>query len=137
MKIVAVKFFTRRVLRYSLIASFVLANLFVDSEFARADGSKATSAVGNVIKWATASEVDNFGYDVYRGIRKQGPFEKITSQPVAGAGTVDTPQYYRFVDTNIGLGIAYYYYVESISISGVRERFTPVYRAEPKAKLTD
>ncbi len=87
----------------------------------------------NTVRWSTASEVDNFGYDVYRATVEEGPFERITTDPVAGAGTTDVPQRYSYVDTAIDPHQTYYYYVESISFGGVRERFTPVIKA--KAKL--
>lgn len=87
----------------------------------------------NTLRWSTASEVDNFGYDVYRATHEEGPFERITTDPVAGAGTTDVPQRYSYVDTAIDPHVTYYYYVESISLGGVRERFTPVITA--KAKL--
>lgn len=78
------------------------------------------------LKWATASEVDNFGYDVYRSESEEGPFDRLTEDPIQGAGTTDEPSYYQYVDTTIDPQKDYYYYVESISIHGVRERFTPV-----------
>jgi hypothetical protein len=59
--------------------------------------------------------------------------EPAARDPVAGAGTIDVPQYYSYVDTAIDPYQNYYYYVESISFGGVRERFTPVITA--KAKL--
>ncbi|MEM6794705.1 MAG: hypothetical protein AAF725_12065 [Acidobacteriota bacterium] len=86
----------------------------------------------NTIKWATASEVDNFGFDVFRAEAEDGPFTRLTADPVEGAGTVDEPQRYEFVDDTIDPKKAYFYYVESISMSGVRERFTPVVRVKPK-----
>ena len=86
----------------------------------------------NTIKWATASEVDNFGYNVYRGESEEGPFERVNEEIIAGAGTTDETTYYEFVDTSNDPTRAYYYYVESISMSGVRERFTPI--AKVKAK---
>ena len=49
----------------------------------------------NVIRWATASEKDSFGYDVYRGLAEEGPFERINPEPIAGAGTTDIPQRYE------------------------------------------
>ena len=99
--------------------------------------SSATAAtppppLTNTIRWSTASEVDNFGFDVYRGDAEEGPFVRLTSTPVAGAGTSDEPHAYRFVDETISAGKVYYYYVESISLAGVRERFTPVIRAAAK-----
>jgi hypothetical protein len=86
----------------------------------------------NTVRWSTASEVENFGYDVYRGTAKDGPFERLTTDPVPGAGTSDETHKYSFVDENIDPYATYFYYVESISLGGVREKFTPVIEAKPK-----
>jgi hypothetical protein len=88
--------------------------------------------LSNRLKWSTASEVDNFGFDIYRSTSEDGPFDRITSQAIPGAGTVDAPQYYEFVDDTIDAGIDYYYYIESISVDGIRERFSPIIRAPAK-----
>lgn len=87
----------------------------------------------NTIRWTTASEISNYGYDIYRGDSPDGPFVKISEKPVAGAGTTDTPTRYEFVDDTIEPDKEYYYYVESISMDGSRQQFTPVRRAPPKA----
>lgn len=86
----------------------------------------------NTLKWSTASEVDNFGYDVYRGDSDEGPFGKLTKEPIPGAGTTDEPSHYEYVDDTIDPRRVYYYYVESIAMDGTRERFTPVRKAEAK-----
>ncbi|MEM7051361.1 MAG: hypothetical protein AAF604_16945 [Acidobacteriota bacterium] len=86
----------------------------------------------NRIAWSTASEVDNFGYDIYRSESPDGPFERITEQPLEGAGTTDLPSSYEFIDDTIELGKDYFYYIESISMSGERRRFTGVRRAPAK-----
>ncbi|HEX6900181.1 MAG TPA: hypothetical protein VF789_10725 [Thermoanaerobaculia bacterium] len=86
----------------------------------------------NTIRWATASEHENYGFDVYRGESEDGPFVRITPAPIEGAGTTDEPRSYVFVDDTIDPHRTYYYYVESISMSGVRERFTPIAKAGPK-----
>jgi len=93
-----------------------------------------SSRLANTVRWTTASEVDNFGYDVYRGDEEDGPFRRLNAQPIPGGGTTDTPQHYEYVDDTIESGRAYYYYVESISMSGARERMTPVFRAPPKGE---
>jgi hypothetical protein len=89
--------------------------------------------LNNTIKWSTASEVDNFGYDVFRGDKEEGPFTRLNAKIIAGAGTVDEPRYYQYVDETIEVGREYWYYVESVSLAGVREKFTPVFKSKPKA----
>jgi hypothetical protein len=90
------------------------------------------SGISNNIKWATASELNNFGFDVFRGSTETGEFEKINEHTIAGAGNSDTPSRYEFADTTIEAGKAYWYYVESISMSGQREKFTPTFQSKPK-----
>lgn len=91
----------------------------------------------NKIKWATATEMDNFGYDVYRSRSEDGPFERLNPDVIEGAGTTDEPTRYEYVDDTIDPRRTYYYYVESISMAGVRERFTPIGEAPPKIPPRD
>ncbi len=91
----------------------------------------------NTLKWTTASEVDNFGFDIYRALDEDGPFERITIEPMPGAGTTDEPQNYVFVDSEIDPGKDYFYYIESISLGGIRETFSPVIRAPAKRPTSD
>lgn len=93
--------------------------------------------IRNTLRWSTASEVDNFGFDVFRSLSEEGPFERVNSETIPGAGTVDTPTRYEFVDTEIEPDRTYYYYVESISLQGEREQFTPIIKAPPKGPGTE
>ena len=93
--------------------------------------------VVNTLKWTTASEVDNFGFDIYRSLDEDGPFDRITDDPLPGAGTTDEPQKYVFVDSEIDPTKDYYYYIESISLGGVREVFSPVIRSPAKRPVED
>jgi hypothetical protein len=90
------------------------------------EAAPADPLPSRTIKWSTASEQDNFGFDVYRGESEEGPFVRLNAQPIAGAGNSDEPHHYRYVDETIAVDKAYFYYVESISMNGTRERFTPV-----------
>ncbi len=96
----------------------------------------AELAYRNTLRWSTASEVDNFGFDVYRAESEEGPFVRLNDSPIPGAGTSDVPTYYEYVDDTIAPGLEYFYYIESISIDGEREKFTPTYRAAPKIPPT-
>ena len=94
------------------------------------EGEPATHR--NEIQWTTATEVDNFGYDVYRGTSEDGPFERLNENPIPGAGTTDEPTSYSFIDDDLDPYQTYWYYLESISMTGVRERFSPIFRKKPK-----
>jgi hypothetical protein len=118
---------------FVLVAILVLAlSGNASSATEPAEAPAEAESYQNTVKWATASEVDNFGYDVYRGDSPDGPFERLTEEPVEGAGTSDEVHRYQFVDDTIDPTKTYYYYVESISMAGIRERFTPVGKVKPK-----
>ena len=93
--------------------------------------------IANTPKWSTASELENFGFDVYRGDSEDGPFERITETPIKGAGTSDEPHSYSFRDDTIDPCKDYWYYVEAISTSGTREKFTPTFRAPAKRRAAE
>jgi hypothetical protein len=95
-------------------------------------GNPSPGPPANTLKWSTASEVENFGYDVYRADAEDGPWVRINAKPIPGAGTLDEPSYYQYADSDIDPTKPYFYYVESISLKGVREKFTPVIKAPPK-----
>jgi hypothetical protein len=97
-----------------------------------AEDESSEEPLVNRLKWSTATEVDNFGFDVYRSTSEEGPFERITKRPMPGGGTVDEPQYYEFEDAEIDPTQDYYYYVESIAIDGTREVFSPIIKAKAK-----
>ena len=98
------------------------------------DSPKASdNELSNTLRWATASEQDNFGFDVYRATTEEGPFECITEDPLLGAGTTDEPHTYVFVDDTNDPTKGYFYYLESITVDGVRERFSPIIHIGPKA----
>ncbi len=92
----------------------------------------AARRVTNTARWTTASETNNFGYDVYRGRSKKGPFIKLTRQPILGHGTTEETHKYKFVDDTIDPCKDYWYYVESITTDGSREKFTPIFHAPAK-----
>ncbi|HMM67254.1 MAG TPA: hypothetical protein PKC03_09955 [Dokdonella sp.] len=92
----------------------------------------AEERIANTPKWSLASEQDNFGFDVYRGDSENGEFVKLNKDPILGAGTTDETQKYEYRDDSIDPCMDYWYYVESISTSGVREKMTPTFKARAK-----
>lgn len=88
--------------------------------------------LANTPKWTLASEQDNFGFDVFRGDSEEGEFTKLNKEPILGAGTTDESSRYSWRDDSIYPCKDYWYYVESISTSGVREKMTPTFKAPAK-----
>jgi hypothetical protein len=121
-----------KVLSVAALAVLTVAPLYAQGAAPVAPVASEAPALSNTIKWSTASEVENFGYDVFRGDKEEGPFTRLNAKTIAGAGTVDEPRAYQYVDATIEVGRAYWYYVESISLSGVREKFTPVFQSKAK-----
>ena len=120
--------------RLRLAGSCILPLLLVgcaDGAGSSAEDEKP-AGIHNTVRWKTASELDNYGFEVYRSTSEDGPFETINDKPIAGAGTVDVPQDYEYIDHDIQTDTAYFYYIESISLAGERKEITPVLRAPPK-----
>ena len=51
------------------------------------DTESTPATLQNTLRWTTASELDNYGYDIYRALNEDGPFEVINDSPVPIAGT--------------------------------------------------
>lgn len=82
------------------------------------------------LKWSTASEVDNYGFFVFRGDEEKGPWKPLNERIISGAGNSDVPRSYQFEDLDVVPGKAYFYFLESVSTQGVREKFSPVIKKE-------
>lgn len=121
-----------RAARTLLLAALALSGGACGSARPPAPPAPVAAAYSNTLRWTTASEDDNFGFDVYRAESTDGPFVRLNPTPIEGGGTTDEPRSYRFVDATVDPHRTYYYYVESISMSGERQRFTPIGKAGPK-----
>jgi hypothetical protein len=77
---------------------------------------------GVILRWITESETNNLGFEIYRGESKDGPFEKITSHRILGAGTTASQHKYEYIDDTAVAGNQYFYYIEDIDFSGKKGR---------------
>jgi hypothetical protein len=79
-------------------------------------GFSATSRGHSItLNWTTATEKDNYGFEVQRKNQPNGDWKKIGS--VMGNGTTATPHNYSFVDDHIAVG-AYSYRLKQIDFDG-------------------
>ncbi len=116
---------------------FPISVLIVALIFISVAQAEESTGISNKIKWETASELNNFGFDVLRGDGEEGPFTKVNENMIPGAGSIDTPRHYEFIDDTIEAEKVYWYYVESISMSGERQKFTPTFQSRAKSLATD
>ncbi|MCD4818574.1 MAG: T9SS type A sorting domain-containing protein [Candidatus Cloacimonetes bacterium] len=80
------------------------------------------------LDWLTQSEIDNVGWNIYRSISGNfGQALKINSNFIEGAGTTTEETEYTFIDDTIDPNWGtYYYWLESVDLSGVSELHGPI-----------
>ncbi len=69
-----------------------------------------------IVKWTTATEIDNEGFEVMRSASLDKDFEKIGW--VAGKGNSSVPVSYLFTDDGVLPGITYYYRLKQMDFDG-------------------
>ncbi|MCD6506332.1 right-handed parallel beta-helix repeat-containing protein, partial [Candidatus Poribacteria bacterium] len=75
-----------------------------------------------LLRWTTASEVGNLGFNVWRGADRKGPFTKLNARLIKGSGDNPFPKEYSFTDEEVQSRRTYFYYIESVDIAGVKQR---------------
>ncbi len=92
------------------------------------------------LKWRTASELQNQGFEVWRGMEADGPFsllDSYTRNPaLRGAGTSNRSHDYVFIDAYVLNGVTYYYKLVDVDINGARTEHGPV-SATPVAGIDE
>jgi len=69
-----------------------------------------------------AESADVQGFYVYRGRSPEGPFERIIPEMIPARADAENRLRYKVIDTAIEPGVAYYYVLEEVKLSGETER---------------
>ncbi|MBV7335794.1 CSLREA domain-containing protein [Chloroflexi bacterium TSY] len=77
-----------------------------------------------IIRWQTAVEVDNAGFNLYRSRSPNGPYEKINDRLI-GAQGMGIGASYQYVDVPPADG-PYYYVLADVDYNGISTRHGPV-----------
>ena len=93
------------------------------------DFSATSTQAGVEITWETAVEVDNLGFNLYRASSPFGIKEKLNENMIPSKAIGSTSgASYTFLDENIlAAGKYYYYWLESLDLSGSSELIGPVH----------
>ncbi len=99
-----------------------------------------TAAAGDspevVLAWTARSEEGVYGYLVYRSPRREGPYRRINPEIIhARHVTPPATSSYRFVDAEVEPGRTYYYYLDTVSLSGVKQRLSGVVTKETAGEI--
>jgi hypothetical protein len=78
-----------------------------------------------ILKWTTASEKDNAGFNIYRAETENGEYVKINAALIAAKGSVAQGAAYRFVDWSIEKGKTYFYKLEDVDTAGIATQHGP------------
>ncbi len=77
------------------------------------------------IQWQTTAELATAGFHLHRSCSASGPWERITSGLIFGAGTSVAPTDYSHEDRNLQPGV-YYYRLEDVNTNGDARFHEPV-----------
>jgi hypothetical protein len=80
-----------------------------------------------LVAWETATEVDNVGFNLYRGVSADGLYTKLNGAliPSQSPGSIFGAAY-TWLDTDVQPGVTYYYKIEDVAVGGVRTMHGPI-----------
>jgi len=79
-----------------------------------------------LLKWETASEVDNVGFHIWRSLSADGSYERLTPILIPAKGGPSFGASYEWIDDNALFGLTYFYKLEDIEHDGDNEFHGPV-----------
>ena len=71
-----------------------------------------------ILKWSTASEIDNAGFNIYRSESEVSQYTKINTSLIPAKGSSTQGANYEFIDNDVKNRKTYYYKLEDIDLNG-------------------
>ena len=72
---------------------------------------------GVLLDWVTASETNNYGFEIQRSAATPGHYQTLQGSFIPGHGTTQEPHHYAFVDSQPSAGV-WYYRLRQIDLDG-------------------
>ena len=70
------------------------------------------------LNWATETEIDNAGFNIYRAESENGEYVKINAAIIFSKAGAAQGASYQFIDNNVRNRKTYYYKLEDIDLNG-------------------
>ena len=77
------------------------------------------------LKWVTATEIDNAGFNILRAESENGEYVQINESLIPAQGTATQGSSYVFVDTEVANRMTYYYKLQDIDLNGTATMHGP------------
>lgn len=90
------------------------------------DAVNARQGVSNTLNWTARTEAGVYGYLVYRSEDRAGPYRRVELSVVRVPADGLDRHAYSFVDRQVVPGVTYYYYLDAVSDSGLKQRFSGI-----------
>ena len=87
--------------------------------------SAAPAAGGVEVTWETVSEIDNLGFNLYRGLTPEQPDELLAFVPSQAPGSAQGATY-LWLDSGAGEGRTVFYWLEDVDVDGSASLHGPV-----------
>lgn len=78
------------------------------------------------LTWATESEKNSWGFNVYRSLRAETDYERINGEMIEAAGNSTTHREYAFMDSRVESQTTYYYKLQQLDINGAVRWYGPL-----------
>ena len=98
---------------HSLALSSELATLIRLAAFSATPGPRRIT-----LQWATSSEIDNAGFNIYRA-EEGGEYVKVNASLIPAEGSPTEGAAYEFVDTDVKNRKTYSYKLEDMDLNGI------------------
>lgn len=80
-----------------------------------------------LVQWETTSEIDNLGFNLYRGLADGGPWTQLNPALIPSQAPGGSQGFsYEYRDTAVLPDTTYYYLLESVDLAGTTARHGPV-----------
>jgi hypothetical protein len=105
----------------STTTTTIQPTLITIDEFKAIPGNRKVTVL-----WTTASEIDNAGFNIYRGTEENGVYTKINAELIPANGSPSTSATYQYIDKPVKNRTTYWYKLEDIDLKGEATVYGPV-----------
>jgi hypothetical protein len=74
------------------------------------------------VEWQTETEVDTAGFNVYRSLSPDGPYERLDAELIPSRGSATSGNSYTFTDDSVSSRQTYYYQLEDVEMDNSTAR---------------